>query len=209
MTAPIETPTLAGSLVRLEPLGLSHADDLVAAAAEDRATFGLAEVPDGPESVEAYIDWRLRAAEAGELVPFAQVRVADGRAVGCTLYANIRRRTPADSPYAVEIGGTWLGASAQRTGINVEAKLLLLSHAFETWRVGRVDIKTDARNERVRTAIAALGAQFEGVLRAWQPSQAIGEEGLLRDSAMYSIVTAEWPAVREHLQDRLRRRGTA
>jgi N-acetyltransferase len=195
-------------LVRLEPLGHQHADDLVAAAAEDRSAFGVAEVPDGPASVDDYIRVRLDWARTGERLPFAQVRQADQRAVGCTLYANIRRRTPDDDPYAVEIGSTWLGASAQRSGINVEAKLLLLDHAFETWHVNRVDIKTDVRNERVRAAILALGAQFEGVLRRWQPSQAIGEEGQLRDSAMYSIVESEWPTVRDHLQARLLRQRT-
>jgi N-acetyltransferase len=191
--------------VRLEPLGHQHAADLVAAAAEDRSAFGWAEVPDGPASVDEYIRVRLEWARTGERVPFAQVRRTDGRAVGCTLYANLRRRTDDDDPYAVEIGSTWLGASAQRSGINVEAKLLLLGHAFDTWHVERVDIKTDARNQRVRAAILALGAQFEGVLRRWQPSQAIGETDQLRDSAMYSIVDAEWPTVRDHLHARLQR----
>jgi RimJ/RimL family protein N-acetyltransferase len=203
VTAPADVPTLTGKLVRLEPLGHQHADDLVAAAAEDRSAFGLAEVPDGPASVDEYIRVRLDWAMTGERLPFAQVRRTDERAVGCTLFANIRRRTHDDDPYAIEIGSTWLGASAQRSGINVEAKLLLLGHAFETWHVNRVDIKTDVRNERVRAAILALGAQFEGVLRRWQPSQAIGEEDQLRDSAMYSIVEAEWPTVRDHLQTRL------
>lgn len=205
MTAPADVPTLAGELVRLEPLGRQHAADLVAAAAEDRSAFGLAEVPDGPAAVDTYIQARLDGAATGERVPFAQVRTSDEKAVGCTLYANLRRRAPGDVPYAVEIGSTWLGASAQRSGINVEAKLLLLAHAFETWGVERVDIKTDARNDRVRTAILALGAQFEGVLRRWQPSQVVGEEDRLRDSAMYSIVDADWPAARDHIQARLDR----
>lgn len=208
MTAPTEVPTLAGKLVRLEALGYQHAGDLMAAAAEDRSAFGWAEVPDSPASLDEYIRVRLRWALTGERVPFAQVRLTDDRAVGCTLLANLRRRTHNDDPYAVEIGSTWLGASAQRTGINVEAKLLLLGYAFETLRVERVDIKTDARNERVRAAILALGAQFEGVLRRWQPSQAIDEDDQIRDSAMYSITEAEWPTVRDHLHSRLLR-GTA
>jgi RimJ/RimL family protein N-acetyltransferase len=107
-------------------------------------------------------------------------------------------------PYAVEIGGTWLAASAQRTGVNVEAKLLLLDQAFERWRVGRVDFKTDARNLRSRTAILALGARFEGVLANWQPSQAPGEEAALRDSALYAILATDWPDVRGALVARLR-----
>ncbi|MGH9211139.1 MAG: GNAT family N-acetyltransferase [Acidimicrobiales bacterium] len=205
MTDRLDVPTLTGKLVALEPLGYHHADDLVAAAGEDRSAFGWAEVPDGPASVDDYIRVRLDWAATGRRVPFAQVRRSDDRVVGCTLYANLRCRAPGDVPYAVEIGGTWLGASAQRSGINVEAKLLLLGYAFDTWQVERVDIKTDARNDRVRAAILALGARFEGVLRRWQPSQVIGEEDRFRDSAMYSIVDDEWPAVRDHLHARLAR----
>lgn len=205
MTGPDETPTLVGELVRLEPLGHQHAQDLVVAAAEDRSAFGWAEVPDGPAAVAEYIRVRHDWARKGERIPFAQVRTSDDRAVGATLFANLRRRTPDDAPYGVEVGSTWLGASAQRSGINVEAKLLLLTYAFETWRVERVDIKTDARNERVRAAILALGAQFEGILRRWQPSQVVGEGDRLRDSAMYSIIDTDWPAVRDHLHTRLRR----
>ncbi len=96
----------------------------------------------------------------------------------------------------MEIGGTWLAASAQRTGINVEAKLLLLAHAFDEWGTARVDLKTDARNAKARAAIEGLGARLDGVLRSWQPSQAPGEADRLRDSAMYSILAAEWPAAR-------------
>jgi RimJ/RimL family protein N-acetyltransferase len=96
-----------------------------------------------------------------------------------------------------------LAGPAQRTGINAEAKLLLFTHAFESWGVGRLDIKTDARNERSRQAILGVGARFEGVLRGWQPSQVTGEDDRLRDSAMYSIVAAEWPEVRRRLHARL------
>jgi RimJ/RimL family protein N-acetyltransferase len=202
VTALLDVPTLAGRLVRLEPLAAEHTDDLIAASG-DRATFGLAAVPNGAEDVEEYVRSRVASRAAGELVPFAQVRVADGRAVGGTGFLNIRRRPGHACPYAVEIGGTWIAPSTQRTGINVEAKLLLLTHAFEVWRVGRVDLKTDARNDRARAAISALGARFEGVLRAWQPSQAPGEEERLRDSAMYSIVVSEWPATRDLMRGRL------
>ena len=130
--------------------------------------------------------------------------MADERVVGCTRFLTIRRRSRDSAPFAVEIGGTWLSASAQRTGVNVEAKLLLLAHAFDAWGVGRVDFKTDARNAPSRAAIAALGATFEGVLRNWQPSHVPGEEALLRDSAMYAVTDADWPAVRARLEARLR-----
>jgi RimJ/RimL family protein N-acetyltransferase len=153
--------------------------------------------------VQQYVQWLFDRTEAGEYVPFTQVRMADGRAVGMTNYLSIRWEPTAEHPYAVEVGGTWLAHSAQRSGINVEAKLLLFTHAFEVWGVGRLDLKTDARNARSRAAIVGVGAQFEAVLRSWQPSHARGEQGQLRDSAIHSIVAAEWPEVRDRLTARL------
>jgi RimJ/RimL family protein N-acetyltransferase len=117
----------------------------------------------------------------------------------------IRRLDESSSPYAVEIGGTWLAGSTQRTGINTNAKLLLLDYAFTTFGVGRVDLKTDARNERSRAAISRIGASFEGVLRHWQPSLVAGEEGQLRDTAIYSILDVEWPDVRAGLRAAMER----
>jgi N-acetyltransferase len=143
------------------------------------------------------------ARTAQGLIPFAQVRQADGRAVGCTAYWDQRLWPGRDDLRAIEVGFTWLSASAQGTGINTEAKLLLLSHAFDSLGVARVDIKTDARNVRSRRAIEALGATFEGVLRSWSMSWAPGEEGRLRDSAMYSVIAQEWDAVRTRLTARL------
>src|SRR6266545_4485229 len=137
MTAVLPVPTLSGRLVRLEPLSERHADDLLAESA-DRSTFGWADVPaSSPEAVGKYIRLRQTMHGRGEWLPFAQVRVADERAVGCTMLGNFRRPWPDQPPYATEIGSTWLGASAQRSGINVEAKLLLLTHAFDELRVGR------------------------------------------------------------------------
>jgi RimJ/RimL family protein N-acetyltransferase len=162
-------------------------------------------VPHGHDDTVAYVRSTLDQHAAGETVPFAQVRVSDDRAVGVTRFLTFRFGATRSEPCAVEIGGTWLGPAAQGTGINAEAKLLLLTHAFEEWHVGRVDLKTDARNERSRAAIAAIGATFEGVLRGWQPSHVVGEEGRLRDTAMYSIVESEWPAVRDALTARVGR----
>ena len=196
-------PTLVGGRVRLEPLCEEHVEGLLAAATEDRATFGYTSVPRTRDDLVAHVRALLDERAAGQAVPFTQVRAIDGAPVGMTRFLALRSRPNAEAPYAVEIGGTWLAASAQRTGINIEAKLLLLTEAFDTWHVGRVDFKTDARNERSRRAIAALGATLEGVLRNWQPSHAPGEETLLRDSAMYSITAAEWPAVRDRLRERL------
>jgi N-acetyltransferase len=125
--------------------------------------------------------------------------------VGCTAFRE--RRTWADRPdlRAIEIGWTWLADSAQGTGINKEAKLLLFTYAFETLGVARVDLKTDARNERSRRAIERLGARFEGVLRKWSPSLAPGEEGMLRDSAMFAVVEEDWPTVKSDLIARIGR----
>ncbi len=192
-------PTLNGAFVRLEPLTLLHVDGLLAAANEDRSTYGLASVPDDHGGTEGFVNDMLRMWEAGEVVPFVQIDVLRDRPAGVTRFMNIRSLRPLATPYAVEIGGTWLAKSAQRSGVNTEAKLLLLDYAFETWHVGRVDLKTDARNERSRNAILRIGASFEGVLRHWQPSLVEGEEGTLRDSAMFSIIDDEWHSVRERL----------
>jgi RimJ/RimL family protein N-acetyltransferase len=200
----LQVPELAGRIVRLEPLAEAHVDGLVAASAEARETYGYTTVPYGRDAMAGYVRALLAARSTGEAIPFAQVRVADGRTVGVTRFLSLRWGPGESLPYAVEIGGTWLAASAQRTGINSEAKLLLLAHAFEGWKVSRVDFKTDARNGRSRAAILALGASFEGVLRNWQPSHVLGEEKELRDSAIYSILDSEWPAVRQALMARLR-----
>ncbi len=204
MAVVLDVPVLDGACVRLEPLGPRHASDLAVAAEEDRSTYAFTTVPTARE-VDAYIRHQLDLRDEGRMFPFAQIRRSDMRAVGCTAYWEPRPWPGRDELCAVEIGWTWLGASAQRTGINVEAKLLLLTHAFDTLRLARVDLKTDARNERSRRAVSLLGATFEGVLRQWSPSRAPGEEGGLRDSAMFSVVTSEWPAVKANLCARLAR----
>lgn len=203
MSPGLEVPMLVGNLVRVEPLSMQHADELTATAEEDRSSYGFTKVPRGSAEIEEYIRDQMTRANQGELIPFAQIRLTDGRAVGSTSYLSIRFRPEKPDPFAVEIGSTWLGASAQRTGINTETKLLLLEHAFNTWPVARVDLKTDARNVRSRNAIEALGAQFEGVLRNWQPSLVIGEEDRYRDSAMFSILDSEWPDTESRLRQRL------
>ena len=202
-----DVPALEGSLVRLEPLSVGHADDLALAAEEDRSSYGFTLVPRANE-VGDYLAAQFARVAQG-LIPFAQIRRADGRAVGCTAYWDPRYRSGGNDLRAIEIGFTWLGASGQGSGINTEAKLLLMSYAFESLRVARVDLKTDARNERARRAIEALSATFEGVLRNWSMSWAPGEEGLLRDSAMYSVIASEWSAVKDRLVERLAKRSTA
>lgn len=202
---PAQEPVLQGALVRLEPLRTDHAADLTLAAEEDRASYAFTRVPRAAETAD-YLAGRLERARIGEMMPFAQIRRNDGRAVGVTTYWDFRYWPGRPGQLsAVEIGGTWLAATAQRTGINTEAKFLLLGYAFETLHVARVDLMTDARNERSRRAIAGLGATFEGVLRNWSPSRAAGEDGRLRDSAMFSVTVAEWPAVGDALRERLSR----
>jgi RimJ/RimL family protein N-acetyltransferase len=197
----VEVPELTGSLVALRPLSEEHVDELVEAAG-DRSTYGYTIVPEGREAMLAYVRELLAGREAGETVPFTQVSLKRGRCVGVTRFLNLRSEL-AENPYAVEIGGTWLAVNVQGSGINLDAKLQLLTYAFESWRVGRVDLVTDARNARSRAAIVGIGAIEEGILRSWQPSRAPGEEGRLRDSAMHSIVSADWPRAREALAARL------
>lgn len=196
------SPVLEGRHVRLEPLDASHARDLAHAAAESRDTFRYTVVPDGMSDAERYVTDLLAGQARGETVPYVQRDLATQRVVGATRFMTLRY--DGATLFAVEIGGTWLAASAQRRAINTEAKLLLLGHAFDTWGVTRVDLKSDARNERSRAAILRIGATFEGVLRQWQPSLVVGEEGRYRDTAYYSVIKEEWPARRESLAARLR-----
>ncbi|MDG4863681.1 GNAT family protein [Streptomyces sp. T-3] len=198
----LEGPVLEGELVRLEPLNARHAPELAAAAEEERSSYGYTLVPRAAE-VGPYIEAHLARAAAGRLAPYAQVARATGRAVGVTSYWEPRLWPDGGRLRAVELGFTWLAPSVQGTGLNAEAKLLLFRHAFEEWGAARVDLQTDARNARSRAAIEKLGARFEGVLRNWAESRVAGEEGRLRDSAMYSVIAAEWPECRAGLEKRL------
>lgn len=200
----IDAVALTRSVVRLEPLEIGHVPGLTAAAEENRSSYDWTYVPRAGE-VADYVAMQLAR---DELTPFAQIRVSDKAPVGCTAFCNPRVWPGREDLYAIEIGWTWLAASAQRTGINAEAKLLLLTHAFAELGVVRVDLKTDARNQRSRRAIERLGARFEGVLRNWSPSHAVGEEGRLRDSAIFSVTDAEWPAVKSALTARIASGGT-
>ena len=206
-TSPILTcGALAGNIVRLEPLSPEHVPGLQMAA-EGAATSPFATVP-APETVEDYVAHSLARRDTGAYAPFAQVEVATGRVVGHTAYLT-PRWMPDGRLFAVEVGSSWLSPTARGTAINPAAKLLLLTQALEDWGVDRVDIKTDARNEVARGAIAALGATFEGILRAWQPSLAPGEEGRPRDTAMFAITPQQWPEVRTRLVERIERRSTS
>ena len=204
----VQPVVLEGRHVRLEPLALDHARALLAAASGPRDTYGFTTVPPDEPSMLRYIEAALRDQEAGRALPFATVAKATGRVVGSTRFGNIEYWAwPAGNPYqrgedlpdVVEIGWTWLAAESQRTPINTEAKLLMLAHAFETWRVHRVSLMTDARNERSRRAILRVGAQFDGVIRA----QRMAFDGTIRDTAAFSILESEWPTVKRQLHSRL------
>ena len=195
----LELDRLSGRHVVLEPMRHDHVDDLAAATGGDRSSFAYTRVPDGPDETADYVDWLLRDAADGAAGPFVQRRVSDGRLVGCTRYLHPAWPLERNVPDEVEIGGTWLCADAQRSPINTEAKLLLLTYAFERWSVQRVAICTDARNHRSRAAIERLGAAFEGVLRRHRASTHANDGGRLRDSAMYAVTVDDWPAVRNRL----------
>jgi RimJ/RimL family protein N-acetyltransferase len=210
--SPVENPrvpapvVLRGRDVRLEPLTEAHIPPLLQAASLDRSTYGYTPVPVTAVEMAAYVRDALEAQAAGAELPFATVALAAGeeRVVGSTRFLDIEcwPGRGGDGPTVVEIGATWLASTAQRTPVNTEAKLLMLTHAFEAWGVLRVSLKTDARNERSRRAIERIGAQFEGVRRAHKPAT----DGGVRDSAYYSIVAVEWPAVRDALLARLDQR---
>jgi RimJ/RimL family protein N-acetyltransferase len=195
-------PQLRGDTVTLRVLSMADAVALAAAAAESRNEYDYTRVPESVEDAQRYIETALAEHQAGRRVPFAIVW--HERVVGSTSYLDLDRwRWPAGSPLqradhpdAVEIGSTWLAASAQRTRCNTESKYLMLSNAFDVWGVHRVTLKTDERNARSRRAIERLGAVFEGVRRAHMPAQ----DCSVRNSAYYSIVRAEWPDVRRKLE---------
>ncbi|WP_069771079.1 GNAT family N-acetyltransferase [Streptomyces sp. LUP30] len=205
MSFTLRGPVLEGALVRLEPLERRHAAELAVAAEEDRGTYAFTWVPRAHE-IDDYLDAQLARAATGRLAPYAQISLATGRAVGATSYWEPRSWRSDDRLDAVEVGFTWLAGSAQGTGVNAEAKLLLFRHAFAQWGVSRVDLKTDARNSRSRAAIESVGARFEGVLRNWSRSWAPGEDDRLRDSAIFSVTAQEWPGCERRLTDRVARR---
>ena len=191
---PREHPkVLEGGSIRLEPLAERHAEDLFEVGREPSIWTYM---PRGPlesvESTRAMIRSVLEASRDGSAWPFATVDLRTGRAIGSTRYFDIR-----PEHRGLEIGWTWLGVAYQRTAANTECKRLLLAHAFEDLGALRVQLKTDARNVRSQRAIERIGAVREGVLRAHM----VMPDGYVRDSVMYSVTAADWPAVRARLED--------
>jgi N-acetyltransferase len=194
--AGLEPVTLAGGLVTLEPLHRAHTDELATAVADGRLwELWYTSVPT-PAGMAADVEARLARRAAGEMLPFVVRRNADGAVVGATTYCHADLAVP-----RLEVGYTWTAASAQRTGVNAESKLLLLTHAFETVGCLAVEFRTHWHNRQSRAAIARLGAKQDGVLRNHRRMP----DGSLRDTVVFSITDAEWPAVRSGLRHRLAR----
>ena len=207
------TVTLEGCRVKLEPLNLSHVPSaLVRAATEARDTYDFTRVPADDRAMTEYIEAALADQKTAGRYQFAIYDLRSQATVGSTRFLDLDywsspsawppgRSVPRTDavPTVAEIGSTWLASSAQRTGCNTEAKLLMLGHAFDAWGVLRVTLKTDSRNTRSREAIERIGGRFEGIRRA----HARAVDGSVRDTAYYSITAAEWPGVRAALRARL------
>ncbi|MFS0698652.1 GNAT family N-acetyltransferase [Cellulomonas sp. 179-A 4D5 NHS] len=190
----LDRTVLQGDHVVLEPLGHEHHDGLVDAVRDGELwTLWYTRIPT-PEDMRAEIERRLQEERAGSMLPFVTRRAATGEVLGMTTFCD------ADAASRrVEIGATWLARSAQGTQVNTEAKLLMLTHAFEAWDCIAVQFSTHWMNLQSRAAIARLGAKQDGVLR----SHKVMPDGTLRDTVVFSIIAAEWPTVRTHLQHRL------
>jgi RimJ/RimL family protein N-acetyltransferase len=197
----LEDITLTGTRIRLEPLDHRHLAGLAEAAAADRSLYEWSFVPGTEAELKTYVDTALSWRDAKRALPFAIVRQDNDAVIGSTRFFDLESWYGRELPDVCEIGYTWLASSAIRTGTNTEAKLLLLTHAFETWNVVRVCFHTDARNERSRNALAGIGATFEGVLRAHR----LAVDSTPRDSWRFSIIASEWPEVKAHLRERASR----
>lgn len=211
MTSPQPHPPveLPGKYVQLIPLSLDHARELADAANVSRSTFRFTLVPHDLESARKYIQKALDLYLQGSALPFAIAEKSTGKIVGSTRFLNIESwefpeghplGRPEGIPHVVEIGATWLGEPYQRSGMNTDSKLRLLTYAFEEWKVLRVTLKTDARNAQSRANIERIGAKFDGIVRAHMP----GFDGGIRDTAFYSIIQGEWPELKIRLQSKLR-----
>jgi RimJ/RimL family protein N-acetyltransferase len=188
---------MRGRLAVVEPLSAEHEQGLLAAAAEgDVFTWMPVEMAASRDALRDWLQSALAAATAGREVPFAIRDARSGELVGSTRFLELRLEH-----LRAEIGWTWLRRSSWSTGINVETKLLLLERAFDHARLRRIEFKTDARNERSRGALLALGASFEGILR----KHMVVREGGARDSAYFSVIDDEWPRLRAALQHRVRK----
>ena len=200
---------MIGNYVRLEPLNMSHLSGLVKAASEDASLYRWTFVPQGITAMTKYIEDALAGQSNGVFLPYAIIDQRDGEVKGSTRYWNMQywawpeehERFGSQYPDVCEIGHTWLAASAIRTPINTEAKLLLLTNAFEDWDVLRVCFQTDVRNQKSRAAIERIGGNFEGIVRA----ERLAVDLTVRDTARFSILASEWGFVKEKLVSSINR----
>jgi RimJ/RimL family protein N-acetyltransferase len=190
----IEPVILEGKFVRLEPLRVEHLDSLTEIGLDESLWLWTAAIVKNKEDMRRYIEAALDEFERKISLPFKTVEKSSGKIVGSTRFGNIDVKN-----HRAEIGWTWISPRWQRTQINTEAKLLMLSHAFETWKCIRVELKTDVLNDKSRNAIERLGAQEEGILRR----HIITEAGRIRDTIYYSILDTEWQSVKNNLQTKL------
>ncbi len=191
----IEPVTLQGRVVRLEPLALAHVPGLARVGLDPELWRWIPTQVADAAQMQAWVQTALAEQTAGTSLPFAIISQASGEAIGSTRYMNI---VPAHR--RLEIGSTWLSTAAQRSGANTEAKLLLLTHAFEALKAIRVELKTDALNSKSRAAIARIGGIEEGIFRR----HVICESGRVRDTVYFSMLDNEWPAVKTRLFSMLR-----
>jgi N-acetyltransferase len=190
----VEPVTLEGDHVRLEPLSLAHHDALCAIGLDEDLWRWTHSQIRTPEEMRAYLEAALRYQAEGTALPFVTIERRSGTIVGSTRYGNIDRANQ-----RVEIGWTWIGRNWQRSAVNTEAKYLMLRHAFEILGCIRVELKTDALNERSRKAVLRIGAREEGILR----NHMITDSGRIRHTVYYSIIDSEWPVVRAGLEKKL------
>lgn len=195
----VEPVVLEGSNARLEPMRVDHLPALYKVGLVPELWELTANIVESEADLERYVRSALADQALGTAVPFVTVDRSSGAVVGSTRFGNIDRPNR-----KVEIGWTWINPKWQRTAINTEAKLLMLTHAFEHWKCIRVELKTDLKNERSQAAMIRIGCTKEGVLR----NHMITESGRYRDSVYFSVIESEWPAVKERLLDKLSSYGT-
>lgn len=193
----LQPVVLEGTIVRLEPLARQHVDGLCAVGLAPELWQWTTTMLRNRADMEQYVTSALELQAAGTALPFVTVLKREERIIGSTRFANY------DGPNRrVEIGWTWLAPAAQRSGANLEAKLLMLQHAFEVVGCNRVEFKTDVLNEKSRRALKGIDAREEGILR----SHMVLWNGRIRDTVYYSVIRPEWPEVQTHLFEKLRRR---
>lgn len=192
----IEPVELENEFVRLEPLKIEHHAALCEVGLSEELWRLIPTQVDSPEAMKKYIETALDEQRRGVSLPFVTIEKASDKIVGSTRFGNIDAKN-----FRAEIGWTWINPAWQRTYVNTEAKLLMLTHAFETWKCIRVELKTDALNEKSRSAILRLGAKQEGIFR----QHMICDSGRLRDTVYFSILDNEWQSVKENLLRKLGR----